>query len=355
LRRPTPASFDLSAATGQGSFAAARAVIDLDRDGWVDVVVAAGYWEDDRVGEPHPIAVWRGVGPGRWEEDTAAFFDGPIPELIHPRKTVVADFNGDGWPDLYVADHGLDRDPFPGAMNVLMLSDGAGRLRVTEIADESVGFHHGATAGDVDGDGDVDLVVTDDANQPSYVLVNDGAGAFERRDGAIPGDLQSRSTYTTELIDVDGDGNLDLFLAGHEFEGAPTVILWGDGSGDYSAAERTVLPAIEGYGTVVDVAAGDLDGDGRVDLVIDRTGSWPPPQFYDGYVLQVLVQTDSRDFRDATAERLAGEWPKTGVEWLEWVFALDHDGDGDLDLVVDPPRRSLVWWNDGSGQFAAAP
>ena len=71
---------------------------------------------------------------------------------IHPRKAIVADFNGDGRPDIFVACHGYDATPFPGEANKVVLSQPNGTY-VTSNASADVGFHHGAAAADLNGDG----------------------------------------------------------------------------------------------------------------------------------------------------------------------------------------------------------
>ena len=59
-----------------------------------------------------------------------------MPAPIGPRKIVVADFNGDGWPDIFIADFGLDASPFPGNHNWLLLSARAGAAHVYYLAAE---------------------------------------------------------------------------------------------------------------------------------------------------------------------------------------------------------------------------
>jgi hypothetical protein len=61
-------------------------------------------------------------GTGGFTDKTSQIISGPIPQTIHPRKIVIADFNGDGKPDIFIADHGYDVAPFPGAQSTLILS-----------------------------------------------------------------------------------------------------------------------------------------------------------------------------------------------------------------------------------------
>lgn len=77
-----------------------------------------------------------------------------------------------------------------------------------------------------------------------------------------PGDLTRKNVYTVELIDLNEDGFPDLLIGGHEHQGAPTAIYWGNCAGVYQAADKTVLPAVPRFGVVVDIDAEDLDSDG---------------------------------------------------------------------------------------------
>lgn len=105
---------------------------------------------------------------------------------VHPREGIVGDFNGDGIDDLFIAAHGKDGPPFPGEQNVLLLSDENGRHvdRSFDNLPQLQAMTHGASAGDIDGDGDLDIAAVVNANggasgARNYFLINDGNGRFE--------------------------------------------------------------------------------------------------------------------------------------------------------------------------------
>ena len=102
----------------------------------------------------------------------------------HEREAVIADFNGDGIDDFFIAAHGLDTQPFPGEQNILVLSSPNGPI---EVSDTNVpllnDMSHGADGGDIDGDGDVDIVIATHRGSEKiepYVLLNNGEGSFKR-------------------------------------------------------------------------------------------------------------------------------------------------------------------------------
>src|SRR5207253_1472497 len=173
-------------------------------------------------------------------------------KTIHPREVVFADFNRDGYEDMYVASHGYDAPPFPGEQNQLFLSNGDGTWRdATATLPQVSDFTHSAATGDVDADGDVDIVVGNQTPAAApYVLVNDGAGHFTRNNAILPtgtgGALANnvRRVTAVQLADLDGDGKADL-VAGAAFstDAAPvtSLVMWNQG-GSYSGAQATVLP-----------------------------------------------------------------------------------------------------------------
>ena len=239
---------------------------------------------------------------------------------------------------MFIAGHGYDQEPFPGESPVLLLSSDGG-LKPAEGLDNWVGFFHGAASADIDYDGDLDVVMTDFG--PPILLKNNGTGEFTQVFDSTP----QRRAFTTELVDVDLDGYIDLLLAGHEDEN-PTEIYWGNPSGTYRVARRTVLPPVPGQDTVVDVDAEDLDGDGVRDIVVTRTGGGD--NFYQGYYVQLIRGLGNREFVDATENV---EDAQSSDPWIDWIRLQDFDGDGYRDIVVDDAAVGVIWLNDGSGRF----
>ena len=188
---------------------------------------------------------------GSYAEDASLLSDKT--GCLHPRKAIVADFNQDGRPDVFVACHGLDVSPFPGEKSALILSQSDGTYVKTFMGD--VGFNHAAAAADLNGDGYPDVVLTDNTvSQTPYVLINNKNGTFTKRTDLLPNALKFSLTFSVELVDFNGDGQLDLWIAGHEWEGGgqPTIYL-NPGDGNFSKAIPTVLPAVANEGVVLDM------------------------------------------------------------------------------------------------------
>ena len=202
--------------------------------------------------------------------------------------------------------------------------------------DSIIGFHHGGASADIDADGDLDVFVTDNFTRP-FFLVNDGTGNFVPDAARIEG-IGSEGIFTAELVDVDRDGYVDVLAAGHEYEGFPTQILWGDNTGVFSTMRALILPAIPGHGIVVDIDVADTDGDGDRDIVLNRTGDDSGPGWYDGYYMQLLEQTGTRTFSDIT-QHLLPENQNAEAAWITWLRVFDLDEDGDLDIFADEASR----------------
>jgi hypothetical protein len=331
---------------------------DYNQDGYTDIFAAPGKFQST---ELSGLEMWLNDGNDNFVLDNSVLVN---PDLggFHPRKAVTADFNGDGKDDIIIADHGYDAEPFPGAAPILLLSSANGMVRASGL-DDIVGFHHAVAVGDIDYDGDVDALFTD------FFLINDGSGAMTYSTTGIPEEVRDKGYYTTELIDVDKDGFLDMLLGGHEFSNAATVIYWGNLSSQFSALKKTVLPATTGFGIVVDIDVGDFDGDGNNDIALNRAGSPPENSFYGGKYIQIL-KGNRRSFTDISAASIDNEGLKTYAlrpesdfdmsAWIDWLIVHDYNGDGFLDLILDDEglQHHAQWFdthfvliNDGQGRF----
>lgn len=224
----------------------ARAYADFFQDGQISLFTATLTYSPGRpIGEATAslFAFWKKTADGSYAQDSSLL--GSNAGCIHPRKAIVADFNGDGKPDVFVACHGYDAVPFPGERSKVVLSQSNGTYIIRDAAPD-VGFFHSAASADLNNDGKPDIVVAH-ARSPRTAIVwlNQGDGSFVMEStNRMPASIGGKSYYSIELVDVDGDSKIDVVLGGHEAEGADSVVLINPGSNDFSAVTPTVLPSV---------------------------------------------------------------------------------------------------------------
>lgn len=324
-----------------GCFYHAVIYTDLDNDGDIDIFMSGG----NGTSNPSPVEIHINDGAGNFTLDNSLIF-GSEPGAVHPRKALLGDYNNDGKLDIFVAGHGYDQPPFPGEHPLLFLTTANG-LEYSSSLESYSGFFHAAASADVDNDGDIDIFVGD--NQSPFFLINDGSGNFSRDTDRLTSEVNGKSLFTTELIDIDKDGYIDLIAAGHEFEGMETVIYWGSSSGTYLSTNKTVLPAVGGQGTILDIDSEDINNDGNKDIVLTRTGGGNN-NFYVGYYLQLIQNNGNHQFTDTTNNISSSSNVNGG--WIDWIRIQDFNNDGYLDIIEDNASPGLVWLNNGSGVFA---
>ncbi|ATC32146.1 VCBS repeat-containing protein [Caulobacter vibrioides] len=323
------------------------AFADFNGDGRLDVVL--GYFLFPLEDRAVPIRVLAGNGSGGFVDATATLFPQGAPVTVHNRQIIVADFNKDGRADAFFADHGLDTSPFPGARNALLLSQGAAGLTnalavVPNIAD----FTHSAAAGDIDGDGDLDIFVGNqgDGEEYPYFMLGDGKGGFTLSRTGLPTTLHNGDpgVTTDTLFDADGDGDLDLFLGPWDPRLRPAVVLENDGKGNFLKTLTTI--AIPAHGTsenVIDSHAIDINGDGFLDLVVNTV-----VDFFTAGSIRFYINDGKGKFTDETASRLPS---READGWNPRVQFTDLNGDGKVDMLVSTGTSRPVFLNDGSGRF----
>lgn len=328
--------------TNSGTFVHAVSYADFDQDGDVDIFMSSGDGSENET----PSELYLNDGNDIFTLDST-FFNGSPPGQIHPRKALTGDFNGDGKIGVFVIGHGFDQEPFTGEAPYVILSSGNGFTLGAGLNSFS-GFQHGGASADIDGDGDIDVFVADTSE--SFFLVNDGSGNFTRDTSRLEG-LNHSSIFTAELVDVDSDGYVDLLVGGHEQDGFSTKVLWGDSTGFYSVSKSTTLPSVANNGTVIDIDVADIDLDDNKDIILNRTGDGTGTlDDYQGYYIQVVKNTGSRQFADKTTEKLSSG-SNSSENWFDWIRLQDFNSDGHIDIVVDDSARNLIWYNDGEGNF----
>jgi len=226
----------------------------------------------------------------------------------------MADFDGDGDTDMAV----INGRHWPG-QDVVMFNNGAGRFPAAANAGEMKTTGYGASPADVDGDGDIDLVVARDLLSPA-VYVNDGSGDLNQTvEFGMPGSARDIATG-----DFNGDGIIDAVLTDR---GEGSFIAYGPLLDD-------LQPEVVFEGNAVGVEVADLNMDDLDDIIFTIRG---------GSTLAVLINQGD-GFADAV---LLGAEDKQSRA----VAAADMDGDGDMDLVtavLTGPNR--IFYNEG-GRF----
>ena len=181
----------------------------------------------------------------------------------------------------------------------------------------------GLKLGDLDGDGDLDLFVAM-LKAPSLVFHNDGNGGFTDR-GQQLGDGDNAS-FAVALGDLDGDGDLDAFVCNSDDQA--DAIWLNDGRGTFQRSPQSFPPSFSN-----DVVLADVDGDKDLDVAVSN---WKGP-------VEIWINDGAGLFVNRQSIARIGN---TGV-------ALgDLDGDGDADLVLTCiGGDNRVWLNDGQGHF----
>ncbi len=339
-----------------GPGATSAAVADLRRNGKLDVIVA-NYCEtvnqyDNCTGTLEGgVSVLLGNGDGTFQSGvmygTGAY---------GATSVAVGDVNGDGIPDLVVADYWqTDRagEFFLGGVSVL-IGNGDGTFQPPVVYSSSGYNSYSVALADLTGNGKLDIVLTNtygkngesEEDGSVSVLLGNGDGTFLP---AVDYDSGGYIAASVAIGDVNGDGIPDLVVANYaNYKGNTVAVLLGNGDG-------TFLPAVTyspGGGDEDSIAVGDLRGDGILDVVVANRvtygqGGWKHSN------VGVLLGNGDGTFQAAVTYRVGGvssgePYPAIGSGYNALVVA-DVDGDGIPDVEVVRWCTTIVHYVDCSG------
>jgi Bacterial Ig-like domain (group 3)/FG-GAP-like repeat len=329
-------------------------VADFDKDGQIDfAVVDGGSVAYDRAS----IFIGRGDGSFRAAPAVAPVNDpNTFPQALESR--VALDLNGDGKTDVLLQDF-MGSGPFP---YLAAISDGKGNFTYKQALPGNPGGMNvnsiATVTGDFNGDGLQDVVfAAETGSYPNYSQFI--AVAFSNGDGILktPVPLNMGTTAFTypfsgiSIGDVNNDGKLDIVATYDGFRGSAPgfVVALGNGDGTFQPAIYTAY----GVGTYTSALA-DLNGDGKVDLLISDAGSNKGPA-----TVSVIYGDGTGTFNPANAQVV-----QTGAVVIQ-ILVGDLNGDKKPDLVLlSEGQRSgnsilsqgegaLVYLNNGNGGFTA--
>ena len=282
--------------------------------------------------------VFLNQGPGVLFQEASQEVFGPDGMLARVIK--VRDVNGDGHPDIQVG------TTFQ-TQSQLYFGDGAGNFtNVTAASLPAIEASVGDLEfGDVDGDGDLDVVLADwgpgspMANEGGRTMLwlNDGTGRLSDVSQTQMPDVLVKFSWELEFVDVDNDYDLDVLVSCKRCEGG--FLLENDGKGAFTNATSLRLPQ---FTNNYEFEAMDVNADDFLDLVTINDG----PYFSE----HIFINNGRGGFEDGTSML----WPTAENRGFDdnMVVFLDFDSDGDADFLIgslDGPDRLLI--NDGSGHL----
>jgi hypothetical protein len=196
-------------------------------------------------------------------------------------------------------------------------------------------------SGDIDNDGDQDLLMTGQGPVFGAALyLNDGNGNFtEVTNTTIPDRVFSS---VTEFKDLDSDGDLDLYISGSNDGGGIgifTRIYLNDGTGSFTQLSNTLLPEFQGPGAAIE----DIDGDGDLDIIISTSDK------NDEFVADTYLNDGNANFTPS------GSTAFTPVKFAAVAF-IDVENDGDADVIISGIQENdaaltRLYLNDGLGNY----
>jgi uncharacterized protein (TIGR03437 family) len=302
--------------TGQGyrTGLTSLTTADVNADGRADVVTG---------NQDGTTTVLLSLGNGEFRSRFSTYAGGRVTALV------AEDFDGDGQVDVGAGHRvlGVPVAPVPVGAVSLLFNGGDGR-----IGTPNVGYLGRRLAtGDFNGDGRLDLLGGDTQSKSFGIGLGDGRGRFSLSEYKPLG--LNGGAETMGVADFNGDGWQDFISAAGPNGGAATIIYWGDGTGRFTPGLTLATGAYA-------VAAGDLNGDGKIDVAIaDRDAS----------AIVIALNNGMGGFSEPV------RYPN--LTYPGAMVLADFNGDGASDIAVltvptQDMRTVSILFNDGTGKLA---
>jgi uncharacterized repeat protein (TIGR02543 family) len=318
------------------------AQLDIDGDGLEDVFYFEGYSLDQNPTPNPPPSIF--LNTGSILKQTS--YSGPNLKNPHGVKLLVGDFNNDFFPDIFsnvAVDPPLNQFPFLNDNCHLIFNSTKGFDKVKEFTDE--GFWYTGCSGDIDNDGDLDIITFNFHNQgngiKSRIMWNDGTANFSIDFNGI-GDIPV--VYQSELVDVNFDGFLDLvitFIPNGPTRTNDLRILWGNGK-TYNLTNSTKIDISPDW-YLMNLDFADLDKDGIMEVLPSGNFNAPlggPPSYF----ISIFKSDDKgKTFANKTNQYIDGNVISNRFYHIR---VQDIDKNGFLDIFSGDKKDNIRWeWN----------
>ena len=329
--------------TGKASlFGNVMATPDLNGDGIPDLVTTFSSFPNP---PSNPIDVVISNGGGSLSNG-ASLFIGPVPQTVFVEEIVTGHFDRTGRPGLFFAE--LGGGPSGGQSRLVLPSGSTNYQDASANLPQQNAATWNAAAGDVDGDGIDDLVLFSAAPIGMQLLYDNGSGLFQVENQRLPATLLAPGVVfdAGAFVPRPGSEIPDLVV----FGSSTSYFLQNNGTGDFSIASSLPLPpssAFTGSAFAANVAVGDLDNNGQMDLVVAWTNQDVSPS--SGSYIQILINNGDGTFTDQTAARIKQLTVPSGVNH---IYLAPLNSSDRLDLLIElVGGQPVVMRNQGGGVF----
>ena len=281
--------------------------------------------------------------------------------LIHTRKSIIGDFNGDGFMDIFFASTGPDSNQpnyIPNDYILMLINDKNGsfvEFRLDSNYGVADGYWHSVTASDIDNDNKPEIILINPKGpwgNISRIIEFEGDTGGNWNNGLVISEfdisvLDAYNKFTSESIDLNNDGNIKLILGGHQVK-HPNDNYDGTGSFSYDLVTKEKIEIKTKNDLLIDVVFFDIDNDGDLDLLCSTNTT-----YLEGKI--EIFRNDTNSFTDVTDTYIDEnyDYENHNMQWIQWLYLGDFNGDGiielhtsdsrDKDIALNSPTKE-VWW-----------
>jgi hypothetical protein len=293
---------------------------DYDGDGDMDLFIAVPFGENNRL--------YENIGRGSFKKVTTG-------DIVNNGGTssgsVWGDYDNDGRPDLFVSNQ-------ENGDNMLYHNEGNGRF--TRVLHGNIvsnfGESYSAAWGDYDSDGFLDLYVANNFDQKNFLYHNDGDGTFTRiTKGPHVEDVAS--SYSPTWVDYDGDGDIDLFVTNHD-DKQPNALYKNNGKAGFSKVTNSIL--VQDKLMTSGATWGDYDNDGDLDVFLSNGGYSNSQEQINSFFINQGDGTFTKQTKGGLVNEADGALT---AQWADY----DNDGDLDLFVSVFREHNKLYRNDNG--------